>query len=118
MVKTIKVIQFEDKGLTTEHLKEREDRYSTYKDLLSTNFIRCFLVDTEHPCGLEVHCINEHGLIYIYNYDSKRFITVLHPRPSQLKRYYRQLGMRYGSHISKLGRECYNRNENNDYNNK
>jgi len=75
------------------HLMQRNPRLSAYKGLMSNTFIDKFIVDTNHKNGLEVHAINEYGLIYIYNRHLMRLITILHPRPAQIKRYYKQLGL-------------------------
>ena len=106
-----KKIEYKLKYEKTEHIEKREKRLKEYKDFLSTNFIDCFVVNNYHPGGLEVHCINEHGLIYIYNYETGRFITVLHPRPQQLKRYYIKLGIQIPSKIQELASECFKRNK-------
>lgn len=100
------------------HLVERTKRLQAYKDLLSLNFIQSFIVDTSHINGCEIHAINENGLIYIYNLHSHKLVTILHPRPSQLKRYYRALEIEIPQEIQRVSRQCYSRNEKNDYNNK
>lgn len=103
----------------TLHSKvERKDRYKAYSNLLSRQMLYCFIVDTEHKNGLEVHCINVNGLIYIYNKTSKNLVTIIHPRPSQLKRYFRQLDMCIPQYIRELAHKCHERNEKQDYNNK
>lgn len=111
-MKVIKTMYFNDYNkLETKHKNERSKRLESYQELLSDKFIKCFLVDKEHDNGLEIHCINEHGLIYIYNHNTKKFITALHPRPSQIKRYYRLLNMEIPQRIKRLSRLCYKRNE-------
>lgn len=75
----------------TKHLAERIARQEAYKDLLSENFIWFFEVTTGHPNGNEVHAINEHGLIYVFNYASGKNVTIMHPRKPQLFRYFEQL---------------------------
>jgi hypothetical protein len=50
-----------------------------------------FIVDKSHPNGDELHVITTSGYIMIFNEKSERFITVLHARPMQLKRYYMSL---------------------------
>ena len=76
---------------STTHYINRIEMIKAYKMYLSNNMLDCFIVDTGHKNGLEIHCINEHGLIYIYNLLSEKLITILNPRPRQLKRYYMQL---------------------------
>ena len=117
-MKVLYKIGFKDlKQRETKHINNRLKRIENYQTLLSEKFITCFVVDKEHINGCEIHCINENGLIYIYNYKSKKFITVLHPRPSQLKRYYRLLRIEIPKHIKRLARECYKRNEKYNLNN-
>jgi predicted type IV restriction endonuclease len=100
----------------TSHSNNNYKRYEVYKYILSTNFIDCFIVDKGHPNGLEVHCINEYGLIYIYNLSSKKLITILHPRPRQIKRYYIALGLTTCEKIKHLIKVCYERNNDHYYN--
>ena len=92
------------------HILQRNQRLVQYRYLLSTDFIDCFIVDTNHRNGLEIHCINKYGLIYIYNKLSMKLITILHPRPTQMKRYYVSLGLTVSKEIKKLSRICYERN--------
>ena len=93
------------------HIKEHKERMSAYKHLLSYKMLYCFRVNNGHCNGEEIHCINEHGLIYIYNYHTKRYITILHPRPKQLKRYFHALNIKLPKDIKKLIDQCYIRNE-------
>jgi len=116
-IKVINSIGYVDRTLrTTEHIRNHSQRILSYSELLSNTFIQCFLVDKGHINGLEIHCINVHGLIYIYNYSSKKFITILHPRPSQLKRYYRLMNKDIPLIIRRLAVECHKRNEQYDLN--
>ena len=94
----------------TMHVKERKERIQRYSKLLSFKMLYCFRVDKAHINGDEIHCINEHGLIYIYNYNSKKFITILHPRPKQLKRYFNDLNIKLPQDIRVLLDKCYKRN--------
>lgn len=100
----------------TKHSNQRNTRLEHYKDLLSTDFIDCFIVDKHHKNGREVHAINKHGLIYIFNERTKKHITTLHGRPSQLKRYYRNLRLEIPSVINKIAREAHTRNEQKGFN--
>lgn len=92
------------------HLLSRYSRLAVYKEILSTDFIECFIVDTGHKNGLEIHCINIYGLIYIYNKSTMKFITVLNPRPSQIKRYYRALELTISKEIRKCIQVAHSRN--------
>ena len=100
----------------TLHVAEREKRLEQYKYLMNTNFIDKFEVDAEHVNGNEVHCINSNGLIYIYNKRTRRLITILHPRPAQLKRYYR--GNKIPFQIEILMDLCFKRNKALNFNKK
>ena len=82
-------------GQRTSHLVERHERVRKYKELglLSTNFIDGFVVDKDHDNGVELHLINNNGLIYIMNARTKKLITVLGARPMQIQRYYNDLGL-------------------------
>ena len=97
-------------NVSSLHISTRFYRTSKYKYLMSTKFIDMFIVDTGHLNGLEIHCINEYGLIYIYNKDTGKLITILHPRPMQLKRYYIQLELTISKEIREIINICYNRN--------
>lgn len=46
-----------------------------------------YLVDTNHPNGIEIHSVYKNGVIMIANERTKKLITVLIARPNQLKRY-------------------------------
>ena len=61
----------------TKHLQERSERIKKYSDmqLLSDRVISCFKVDKKHVNGQELHAINEKGLIYVYNFKSRKLIT-------------------------------------------
>jgi hypothetical protein len=100
----------------TIHYLQRIARLQAYQNLLSHNMIDCFIVDTDHKNGLEVHCINEYGLIYIYNLSSKRLITIIHPRPKQIKRYYQQLDLTTSKKIKLIIKGNHKRNTDHDYN--
>ena len=111
---------YDDKLITNNkslHIKERKERVRKYSKFLSYKMLYCFRVDNNHVNGDEIHCINEHGLIYIYNYHTKRYITLMHPRPRQLKRYFHQLNMRVPKQVKLLIDKCYQRNEEEDLNN-
>ena len=99
----------------TLHITERKERLNAYS--LGKHIIGAFLVDKDHANGFERHLIDENGFILIYNHNSKRFITVLSGRPSQLKRYYRDLGLWYGEMVAKAIKIAHERNEKENANN-
>ena len=75
----------------TIHIKQdRNTRVNAYD---SGEFLGGFIVDTGHRDGLEVHIIDSEGYIHIFNKESKRYITVLSGRPSQIKLYYKALNL-------------------------
>lgn len=74
----------------TAHAMERMERVSAYN---KAYIIDGFIVDKKHIGGYEVHLIDAKGYIYIYNKDSKKFITILSGRREQLERYYIDLGI-------------------------
>ena len=96
-------------GEITSHSNNKYNRYSVYKDLLSTEFLDCFIVDKGHLNGKEIHCINVNGLAYIYNLNTRKLITILCPRTSQIKRYYRALELTISKEIKELIKKSYNR---------
>jgi hypothetical protein len=95
----------------TKHLDERIKRFQAYKKLLSNHFKYAFLVDTNHANGLEIHSINENGLVYVFNNASKKLVTIIHPRPRQLKRYFHETLVLVPEDIKKMCEENYKRNE-------
>ena len=50
--------------------------------------IDSFIVDRNHPNGLERHDITDTGLIIVYNLKSGKLVTKLIARSNQIKRYY------------------------------
>jgi hypothetical protein len=94
----------------TSHSNNTYKRYSVYKELLSTVFLDKFIVDKGHINGKEIHCINEYGLVYIYNLHSLRLITIISPRPRQVKRYYVALELKINKNIQELITATFNRN--------
>lgn len=81
----------------TIHIKQdRNTRTDAYK---VGDFLSGFIVDTGHKDGLEVHIIDNQGYIHIFNKESKRYITVLSGRPSQIKLYYRALNLNISENI-------------------
>lgn len=51
-----------------------------------------FVVDKNHPNGLEVHSITDNGIIIVHNLLSGNLVTKLIARPQQIKRYYESTG--------------------------
>lgn len=70
----------------TSHIKERNYRFKHLN--LSARPIDGFIaiIDKHHINGAEVHALYSDGSIRIYNYNTKKLITVLIARPNQAKR--------------------------------
>ena len=75
---------------TTNHITKRSKRLQIANMLLlteSASLIGCYVIDTGHENGLEVHAVYNNGIIKIYNLNTSKFITVLIARIGQMKRY-------------------------------
>lgn len=82
------------KKYTNHFIKDNKERRTAYfKDFKIGNSLNYFLVDKKHKNGLEIHIITTGGFIKIYNYNTKKFITILSGRPQQIKRYYEALSL-------------------------
>lgn len=77
---------------TTMHVLERQGRFEEYRKrgLLENFPVAGFEVDRGHIHGTEFHIITNTGLIYTYNSNTRRFITILGARPEQISRYYEE----------------------------
>lgn len=67
--------------MTIHFSTDRKRRASILEELkapiLSVNGkLYIFIVDKGHKNGKEIHVITENGVINIYNYNSKKYITV------------------------------------------
>lgn len=88
MVKNIEV--FEPSNKATKHTKERQKRLALANQLIiseSAKVIQYSICDTEHKNGLEVHVVYNNGIVFIYNMESRKLITVLIARVPQIERY-------------------------------
>ena len=103
----------------TKHLQERSERIKKYSDmqLLSDRVISCFKVDKKHVNGEELHAINEKGLIYVYNFKSRKLITILHARSEQIKRYYDIAKIKTPQNVYGIMQEVNERNKKYNLNN-
>jgi len=97
----------------TKHENERKQRKEIYKDLFNGSYENTFIIDNHHPNGLEVHDIFNTGLCIVRNKNTKKIITYKALRPSQYKRYYQALNIRYNNSTLK---QCMI-NQSNNYNN-
>ena len=74
----------------TNHITKRSKRLQIANMLLfteSATLLGCYVIDTGHANGLEVHAVYNNGIIKIYNLRTSKFITVLIARVNQMKRY-------------------------------
>ncbi|MDD4468285.1 MAG: hypothetical protein PHF68_03990, partial [Candidatus ainarchaeum sp.] len=67
--------------------------------------------------GQELHAINEKGLIYVYNFKSRKLITILHARSEQIKRYYDISKIKTPQNIYGIMQEVNERNKKYNLNN-
>lgn len=70
----------------TSHIRERNYRFKHLS--LNAEPVNGFIaiIDKHHIEGVEVHALYDDGSIRIYNYNTKKLITVLIARPGQAKR--------------------------------
>ena len=54
--------------------------------------LETFYWDRGHHNGPEDHVITSTGLIFIYNHNTKKLVTLLIARPAQISRYYEREG--------------------------
>jgi hypothetical protein len=104
----------------TEHITQRSERIKVYQCmglLDDSNIISCYKVDKKHENGHELHAINKKGLIYIYNFKSRKLITILHARANQIKRYYEATNESINA-IKNILQLVEKRNKKHDLNNK
>jgi len=115
------IMSLEKKALVaTKHLATgRNSRYNEYNKmgLLSHIFLDGFLVDKGHEDGRELYCINEFGIIYIFNENTKKLITIKGARGGQIYRYYASLSIPIRKEVSILIKKAYNREEHNPIHN-
>ena len=74
----------------TNHITKRSKRLQVANMLLlteSASLMGCYVIDTGHENGLEVHAVYNNGIIKVYNLNTRKFITVLVAREAQIKRY-------------------------------
>lgn len=73
----------------SKHLGEtRNERMKNVNKIGKGTIMKSFLVDKNHPNGLEIHIITSTGLIFIFNERTGKLCTILIARPAQIKRYY------------------------------
>lgn len=96
-----------EKEVKTRHYKtSSKERKRIAEEVIGKGeVIDTFFWDKGHPDGPEDHVITSTGLIYIYNHNTKRLITVLIARPAQISRYYLREGKVPPQEIMEIARE-------------
>lgn len=100
--------RYTESGAQTEHITHRTDRLTRYN---TGTPLDAFEVDNNHRHGTEIHIIDTKGFICVYNTKTAKHITTMSGRPAQIKRYYRDLNIRYSAQIAQAIRIAYIRNE-------
>ena len=75
----------------SEHYTNRCERVKHMN--YNIKLVNAFVVDKHHEKGLEIHAIYDDGTIKIFNYRTKKLITVLFGRVGQIVRYYQELNI-------------------------
>ena len=90
MFRIIKTIDSFEPSNATKHTKERQKRIALAKQLIiseSAKVMQNTICDTGHKNGLEVHVVYNNGIVFVYNMESRKLITVLIARVPQIERY-------------------------------
>ena len=77
-------------GGTTSHALNRSKRLQVAERLIieeSAKVLKIAVVNKGHENGNEIHVIFNNGIIKVYNARTRKFITVLIARASQIERY-------------------------------
>lgn len=88
---TYPVEGLDDVKYVSLHYVNRGDRANNMN--YNIKLVNAFVVDKHHENGLEIHAIYDDGAIKIFNYRTKKLITVLFGRVGQIVRYYQELGI-------------------------
>lgn len=82
-------------GEATNHvINDRMERLELAMKQVSNDMVdQVFLVDRFHRNGKEIFFVLKNGVIFIFNQNSLKLITILFPRPNQVKRLYRDCGL-------------------------
>jgi hypothetical protein len=102
---------FKPDGATLHIENERFSRKSAYAKYMSGKIVYAFEVDNHHKNGNEYHFINFYGLVYIFNKQSKKLITITHPRGRQLYHYFSALSIPIPNVVHSMAKELDTRNK-------
>lgn len=82
--------------MVSRHYQEQRNEREKFIDEHFGNdyIVDEFIVDRNHPKGVERHCLTNNGVIIIYNLYSGKLVTKLLARPQQIKRYYECSGIK------------------------
>ena len=90
MFKLIGYIETFKAGGHTSHALKRSKRLQVAERLIieeSAKVLKIAVVNKGHKNGNEIHLIYNNGVVKVYNEHTKKFITVLIARVSQIERY-------------------------------
>lgn len=91
VIDTYPIEGLDDVKYVTEHYINRGERAKHMN--YNIKLVNAFVVAKHHENGLEIHAIYDDGTIKIFNYRTKKLITVLFGRVGQIVRYYQELGI-------------------------
>lgn len=92
-----------DNVSTFHYAKERSDRHNKIATIIGEGkCIAYFIVDKAHENGNEIHCVYDNGIVVIYNERTKKLITELIARPSQIYRYWNGLEIVFPSKYNNI----------------
>ena len=75
--------------MTSKHwIQDRQKRQDLINKIGQGDIIKTVEIDKGHKNGPEIHKISNTGIISIFNKRTKKLITCLIARPSQISRYY------------------------------
>lgn len=77
------IVKYFNSSENTHHISVRK-----YRDVIDDDKILYgYEINNNHRNGNEIHLVSENSLIYIYNKDTYKHITILIARPGQIRRY-------------------------------
>lgn len=84
------IIEYIKKSYTIHLKNDRKERLNTYLSYMKDEirFVNgfCYLVDKGHKNGYEIHLLSEQGFLFVFNYKTKKLVTILAVSINQTKR--------------------------------
>ena len=84
------IIEYIEKSYTMHLKNDRKERLNTYLSYMKDEirFVNgfCYLVNKGHKNGYEIHLLSDDGFLFIFNYKTKKLITILAVSINQVKR--------------------------------